>query len=122
MATCSTTLTGVGDRLRDVHHGREHRGDHRGQRQGARGSDARVIAGRELMNSACSRAPVTPSAGPQRDRRDPVELDPKTTFSNTPQLFLPKQIAAPGVSYTLKFAGYVTANPLVSSTAEFSFW
>ena len=87
-----------------------------------RGSDTRVIAGRELMNSACSNdAGYTFGWSAARSDGTPVELDPKTTFSNTPQLFLPKRSLPPGVSYTLKFTGYVTANPLVSSTAEFSF-
>ena len=38
-------------------------------------------------------------------RREEVVLDPKTTKSDTMQLFLPKKSLPAGLSYTLRFEG-----------------
>lgn len=87
-----------------------------------RGADTRIIAGRQLMNGACSNdAGYTFGWSASRSDGTDVTLDPKVTKSDTPQLYLPARSLPAGVSYTLKFTGRQGGNPLVSSTAEFNF-
>ena len=88
-----------------------------------RGRDTRIVAGSELMDSACTNDDgYVFRWSAARSDGTAVTLDPSTTYSNTPQLYLPKRSLPPGVSYTLRFEGRQASNPRVSAAAEFDFY
>ena len=79
--------------------------------------------GSELMDSACTNDDgYVFRWSAARSDGTAVALDPSTTYSNTPQLYLPKRSLPPGVSYTLRFEGRQASNPRVSAAAEFDFY
>ena len=88
-----------------------------------RNRDTRIVAGSELMDSACTNDDgyVFRWSAARSDGTE-VVLDPSTTYSNTPQLFLPKRSLPPGVSYTLRFEGRQASNSRVSAATEFDFY
>ena len=88
-----------------------------------RNRDTRIVAGSELMDSACTNDDgyVFRWSAARSDGTE-VVLDSSTTYSNTPQLFLPKRSLPPGVSYTLRFEGRQASNSRVSAATEFDFY
>ena len=87
-----------------------------------RGGNTRVVGAIEKMDAACT-ATLGYTFGYSASRSDGTEvvLDPSTTYSNTPNLFIPKKSLPPGVAYTFRFEGRVEGNPAVASYAEFDF-
>ena len=90
----------------------------------ARGRDTRVVAGFRAMDPACGggddgyrfRWFATTSDG------SAATLDPDTTKSDTPALFLPKKTLTPGLTYALKLVAYAASNPAVRAETTFSFY
>jgi hypothetical protein len=87
-----------------------------------RGANTRVVGAIEKMDAACT-ATLGYTFGYSASRSDGTEvvLDPSTTYSNTPNLFIPKKSLPPGVAYTFRFEGRVQGNPAVASYSEFDF-